>query len=389
MSYIDPEVLRDEVACADLVLSEIASRLDGWEAHEGSVETSLAEAVGIVAATSNDLLVDEARDVYAGFANNVLGLYRAAAAPSSASATFTLKDDTGWVVPAGTLVTVEGPDGAPVTFGTVGDWAAPAGETTLANVPVTSLEAGAAMNNVAGTAFIETGVAGVVSAVIPVPSAGGADEEPLQDFLDRVARRARMFRVLPVTAGDYAALALDHPSVGRALAVNLLDPANPPAPGSPPASGGHVTVYVVDGAGAALTGPVMAEVQALLEAPGRVSNVVVHVAAPSYVTVDAALTVWAGDGFNTPDVVASAVAAATDYLRPARWGRDNQAPGLWAPPDLAAEREVTALGVAHEVASMMGVGGVASCTVNGGAAVPLPGFATLPTPGTITATPAT
>lgn len=389
MGYLDPDVLRDEVGAADAVLTELAQRLPEWEAHEGSVETSLAEAVGVVAATIAELLADEARSVYEGFAWNILGLQRQPAAPSAASATFTMSDTSGRTIPAGTLVTVKAADGSPVTFGTVGDWMADTGQVSLPGVPVTSLDAGAETNGISGDAFLETGVPGVASATIPTPSSGGADEEDQAAFLDRVAVRARMLRVLPITAGDYASLALDHPSVARALAVNLLDASSPPVWPAAPAAGGHVTVYVIDQAGLALSSTSMLEVKALLEAPGRVSNVVVHVAAPAYVAIDVAMSVWPSHGFTPSDAQAAAVLAAQTYLSPAMWAYDAAAPGLWSLPALASEREVTAIGVAHHVAQQPAVGGVATCTVGGGASVPLAGYAVLPTVGTVTATAAT
>ncbi len=390
MAFTDPAVIQDEVGAADVVLTEMAARLpDGWEVHEGSPETSLAEAVGVLAATVATLLTDEFRDVYSGFANAVLGLSRQSAGPAVAAATFTMVNDDGYVVPAGTLVTVSAPDGRPVTFGTLGDWVVEAGQTVIAAVPVASLEAGSDQNGCTGTAILETGVPGVASVALSTVSAGGADEEPLQDFIDRAARAARRFRQLPITTDDYAGLALDHPSVGRALAVNLFDATDPPTWPAAPAAGGHVTIFVVDDTGQALSGPLMADVLEHLDTPGRVNNVVVHVAAPTYVEVDVAVSVWPADGFDEGDIVDAAQAAAQEYVSPGRWARDDAAPGLWLPPELAAERRVTAIGVAHAVASVRGVGGVATCTVNGGASVDLAGWAVLPTPGDVVATPAT
>lgn len=390
MPYLSPDVLTDEVSCAEAILEELAARLPGWVEHEGSVETSLAEAVGVVVGASNQLLVDEARRDYAsGFGENILGLRRQPVAPASAVAAFTLKDAAGYTVPAGTVLGVAAPSGERVAFTVLGDWTCPAGQTALAGVPVASIEAGAHTNGCTGAATLDTGVAGVVSAQLTSISSGGADEESLNDYVERVADRARRMHALAVTADDFAALALDHPSVARALAVNLLDPANPPAYPTVPSTAGHVTVYPVDSAGQPLSAGVMGEVLAMLAA-NRVLNVAVHVEAPTLVAVNVVASVWPRDGYTAADAIQGATTGIQAFLAPALWGRDSEAPGLWSSPDLAAERVVTSLMVAAAAKNASpAVGGVAAVTVNGGSSVALPGWAVLPQLGTLTVTAAT
>lgn len=383
MPYVAPDVIVDEGAMAALFLDELAARIPGWEEQEGSIETQLAEAKGVLSATLATLLVDTAADAYRGFAERILGMVFQQATPAYAAATFSLADDAGYTVPAGTQVTVAAPDGSPVGFTVLGDHVAAAGTTTLGGVPVASIEAGAHTNGCSGPAILETGVVGVTGATITT-SSGGADPETQQEFLDRATARARRLSAIPITAGDHAAAALDHPAAARALAVSLFDPASPT---DPPDSPGHVTVWVVDEAGAPLPAAQRTEVKALLEPPGRVLNVQVHVEAPTVVAVNVVASVWPTDGFSAADAIAGATMAISDYLDPARWGLETEAPGLWSTPDRAAERMVTDLGVAAAIRKASpAVAGVSSVTVNGGASVSLAGWATLPNAGTVTVT---
>ena len=56
-------------------------------------------------------------------------------------------------------------------------------------------------------------------------TAGGADEESPDDYLDRLTEPLRMVALRPILPQDFAILALQNEGVGRAVALNLYDPA--------------------------------------------------------------------------------------------------------------------------------------------------------------------
>lgn len=383
MPYIDPDVVSDETTAAEVILASLAEQIPGWTPSEGHVETALAEAVAIVTATIGQLLRDEARDAFSGFAESILGIYRRAEGVATALSRWDMVDDAGYLIPAGSVVVIDSPDGTPIAFATLGDHQVPAGVTYLDGVPVAAVEPGVDANGLSGPGRAFEQVPGATGVALTTAAAGGTDAEALADFVARAADRARRLHAIPITADDYAALALDHPSVARAMAVNLLDPANPPAGSDPPSSGGHLTVYAIDPDGEALAAPALAELDALLTGGDRPLNVQVHAAAPTYTTVNVAVTVWPEPNADEAAVTAAVETAVRDLLDPARWAYDQNAAGLWRPPTRNAERQITALMVAHRAASTAGVAGVSAATVNAGAAVTLTGFAPLPRAGTV------
>ncbi|WP_217913249.1 baseplate J/gp47 family protein [Miltoncostaea marina] len=385
MAYLDPEVVSDEVTVAEAILTRIADQIPGWEPSEGHVETAVAEAMAMVAATIAALLKDEARDVYTGFAANILGIARRPEGVASASSDWSMTDDAGYLIPDGTHVYMRRPDGEMVAFASVGDVTVPAGQTSAAGVPLVALEAGPQANGLVGAAEAFDQVVGVASVTLTTVASGGADAETIEAFAERAADRARRLRAIPITVDDFAAMTLDHEAVARAMAVNLLDPAAPPAPGDDPASGGHVTVFPVDVAGLPLSPADAAEVAAMLTGPERPLNVIVHVEEPTYTTVDVAITFRLEPGVDGPAMEAAVAAAISDYLSPATWALDEAAPGRWRPPDDAA-RVIRHFDIAHVADSLAGVAGVVTCTVNGGTSVTMTGWAPLPSPGTIVAT---
>jgi len=386
VTYLDPDVISDEGAVAEAILAAVADQIPGWEPSEGHIETALAEAQAIVTATVAALLKDEARDAYSGFAQNILGIARQAEGVAGAVSDWTMVDAGGYLIPDGTQLIMDSPTGEKVGFATVGDVIVPPGDSSVLGVPVVALEAGPQANGLIGAAVAIDPVVGVASAALASVSAGGADAETIEDFVARAADRARRLRAVPITVDDFAALALDHESVARCMAVNLLDPDDPPGSGDEPEAGGHVTVFPIDVAGQPIAGADIDEVEALLTGDERPLNVMVHVAEPTYTEVDVAISVRLEPGAD-PDAMATTVEdAVRAHLSPATWAIDATEPGRWRAPQTTAERTIRHFDIAHVADSVPGVAGVTACTVNGGTAVPLLGWAPLPDPGSITAT---
>lgn len=392
MTYIDPDLIVDEGTTAEAILAAIADQIPGWEPSEGHVETSLAEALAVVSSTIAVLLRDEARDAFSGFGEAILGVPRRTAEIAQAFSTWAAADDVGYSIPDGSQFVMDGPGGVRIGFATVGPAVIPNGQTSVANVRVVALEPGAIANGLTGAAAAIDPIPGIVGVTLTTETAGGADDEPIAEYADRLADRARRLRTVPVTADDYAAIALDVAGVERAIAVNLLDPANPPAGEDPPASGGHITVYPIDEDGDPVAQPVADAVEALLMGDERPLNVTVHVAEPTYTEVDVDVEVRLEADASEVEMEPLIAAAIAEHLSPATWARDDDAPGRWRQPPTASDLQVRDYEIAYVVRSVPGVERVLSLTVDeAGGSTPGPtldldGFAPLPRPGTITVT---
>lgn len=381
MTYLDPDVVSDETAVAEFILASLADQIPGWEPTEGSPETAMGEAMGVVSATIATLLKDEERNNYAGFGSLVLGLARGGAGTASALTTWTFSaNPDGFTIPAGAEALWDSPlTGDPIAFATTGDVYVPPGVLVAANVPLVALEPGEDANGVIGeaTEFDNLDV-GVTSVAMVVESAGGAAEEPIEDYVNRVVDRARRVRAIPVTADDYAAQALDIPEVDRAVAINLLDLPNPPAPGVAPSSVGHITVYPITSTGQPLAGPPLAALIASYNTDDRPLGVKVHVGAPTYTDLVVHVAVRFTDDADEPTVLAAVEDAITAYLRPEAWGLDEDIGGRWHLPTHAVDRPVREYDISSVAQTVDGVAGVTNVTINGTDVVDMPGYAPLP-----------
>lgn len=383
MTYVDPDLLADEVSVAEAILAGIGDRIPGWEPSEGSVETSLGEATGAVIAATNAAFKEGLRTAFVGMAGTILHIERRAEQVATSLTMWSAGHSDGVLIPAGSEAVGRNLDGEQVAFATLTDATIPPGETSVDNVPVNAVEAGPEGNGVTGAAEVWEPIDGITGVVFTIASAGGEDIEPIDEYAERAARRARQLRIVPIEERDYAELPLDIDGVARCLAVRLLNPADPPDPGDPPASGGHVTVFPIDALGEPVSAPVATQVHDLLAGGDRPLNVTVHVEEPTYTTVNVAMTVWLDPDVDEAAVLDAVEAALTDALSPALWAADPAAPGRWRKPTRDVERRVSAFDMAHAADSVPGVAGVDTCTVGGGAEVALPGFAPLPRPGAI------
>lgn len=380
MTYLDPALIDDETTVAEAILAALADLLPGWEASEGHVETAQAEAIAIVAATIAALIKLREREDYAGFGENVLDLSRHPAGVASTIATITLDDNSGGQIPAGFAFALTNPAGEEYGFATTTAAVVDPGEMIAYDVPVQALEAGPGPNGCVGVAIDRDTLAIVDSVEIIVAASGGSDEEPLANYVNRVADRARRVRALPITPEDHAAAALDVAWVVRALAVNRENPATPgvDAPG-------HVTIYAADIDGNPGSGPNLTALQAYYDAFETVRGTTVHVAAPGQVNAAVTADIRPAAGYTDTEAEDAATAAIQAALNRAAWNYDVDAPARWTP----ARSELSIYDVAALIDDLPQVAAVTDVTIGGGTApIPVPATSLLrATPVTVTAAP--
>jgi hypothetical protein len=139
----------------------------------------------------------------------------------------------------------------------------------------------------------------------------------------------------PILPGDFAALARRHPSVGRALALNLYD--------ADAETSGHdrtVSVIVVDQNGAALSSETMRQVRSLLLEMREVNWRCPVAAPPAPTAVDVAFEAIAWHDADHDAVRAAALAELAGFLSPAVWGVREDEPGGWVDEPLVRYLEV-------------------------------------------------
>lgn len=365
MAWEPPELPADEDTVTGRILDNLQDRLPGWTPHEGAPEVALAEEIGRETAATNAAAVAAVEYAVAGIGSTVFGVPYSLATTASIAVTLTVTA-TGVVVPEGFMVVGTNPLGEDVSFVLL----APVTTTgTTQAVTMRAAEPGSFGNGVPiGDLAIVTATATVISATATGASAGGADDELLATYLDRLVSRLSVLRPGGVLAADMAALARTVPGVARAIGVDNYDALSEATDAEK-----TITVFVVDAAGAPVDSGVKADVQDALEAV-REPGFVIYVEDPTYTAVDVVYDVIADAGADPGEVGDAIDAAVLAYLDPATWGTTTEDDTAWQVSNV-----VRLFGVSTVIGRVPGVAAIVAVTLNGVAAdVTLDGPAALP-----------
>lgn len=401
--YVDLDLVADTDALANIGFAYMEQAIDGWTARPANIETVLLEGNAQMLSEVLDQASQVAPAVYATIGETIYGIPRRAATRAVATATFTFAEDTPAVmVDAQSQLIVPNPSGDGQVFLTDADVVAPEGGGDV-TVGVTAEEPGAAANGSFGDSELVTDVDGVDTVVVTTAQ-GGADEEDIDDYLDRLTTALTLLAPRPILPADHATLALQTPGVGRAMAIDLYMPPsseNPvgdiDAPEYNSAGGTSVprctTVAITAAGGAPPDIALMQRVYQSLDSQREV-NFLNYVIAPTYTVIDVQATVTAFPGFLPADVQAAAEAMMQTWLDPGQWGL---MPGAANTTDWAPDTKVRIFEAVDFLNRANGVHWVDSVQLRGypqggtpgawqSTDVDLPGAAPLPMPGTITIT---
>lgn len=314
------------------IYEDIRSRWPDWEPAEGNLEVWLIKSLALRLSELYDLVIDVADEVFAQ-GGPAVGIPRHEAQPATAMSTWTMVDDSGYHVDAGTLVEVVSAQGS-IAMETVTDLIVPQGQTT-GQVGLVAVEPGSDGNGYSGQAQLIDALIFVEEITLDAPTANGTDEEDLTTYLNRLAAARRLLSIKAITAAEFAILAEQDSRVLRAVGIHGLDPETP-ATDVPLTT----TVAVMGLDGNELDDPTMAEIKANLEA-GTVVGMQVFVVSPDYTDVDVDVEVTIKPGFDGATVRAQVKEAIEEYLSPATWGQTDD--GSWINADTVYLYELISL----------------------------------------------
>lgn len=315
-NYIDLGIYdREPAELVDRALLDATAKLPGWTPREGNTEVVLIEALALIVAEAiyaTNRLPGAVVEVLL----RLFGVERSEGVAPTATATFTLSDDAGHTVPAGTVVRLElGGLAEPVLFTTDEDLVVAAASSS-GTVAITAATGTAEANGIAAGTNLD-----VLSAVLFVDGAelatavsGGADPEDDLAWLNRGVERLSRLTDSLVLPEHFTSYALEDVRVYRATTIDNTDPAVGPAG----ANAGHVTVVVEGSGGVDLSAGVMTELEDAMELKA-LANLNVHVIAPTVTDVDVTATVRRLAGYTDAEVQANVEAALTAYLSPDVW----------------------------------------------------------------------
>jgi hypothetical protein len=388
-SYISYPIETSPQDLLDEMVAYIKSKAPSWVENDANLDVWIMQIVASQAGDLRTLASDVPDSIFRYFGSTLLGLAPIDDIAAATESTWTMKDNAGYTVPAGTFVTIRDTSGIDYAFQTEVDTVIFAGSTVADNVRLIAVQpgsSGSGLGTVGGTVNLLDTLDFVASITQDAITSGGSDAETASDYNDRLARHLRRLSTRPILPVDFELLALDIPGVYRAIAIDLYNPAdhttNNPR---------MLTLSCIDELGNNLDGTTKALIDSTVQA-NREVNFICNIMDPNRSIIDVTYTALKVTSYDAATVQANINAAIADYLSPANWGRDPQytdasAAQTWVQVDKVYYFEMAQLisnveGVQRLVTLTMGIHGGSLASAD----VTLTTPATLTSAGTITGT---
>lgn len=308
-------------ALAQLAFDFLQSKIPDWEPHDGQFEVWLIESLSQMAAEVRDVAADMPVSIFKFMGEKILRLPPFNATQAVGTSTWTMVDNAGYTIPAGTNVSLPGDGEDVIGFSVLEDVVVAPGATVTGTGEVQLLadEEGAAGSGLTGPIQL-IDILDFVDGppVLEGVTTDGQDEEDEDAYLVRLAARMELLTDTPILAPDFARVVRNNiAEVARATAIDNYN--------ADTATAGVercVTVAVQNSAGDASSSGVKAAAKDLLESL-RESSFLIFIIDPSYNLINVTVQAKALPGYDTAAVAASLTAGINEFLSPARWGRPN------------------------------------------------------------------
>jgi hypothetical protein len=383
-SFIDIPIETDAGSVEQDVYDALAERFPGWEPSPSQLEVFLVKALSLMSADLAEVSNDVPGDIFAQFGTQIVNVPPFLAISASSASTWTMTDDAGYTIPAGTQVAIPAAGDEDVAFVVLADVTVAPGDTATAagEVILSAIEPGVGANDLDATPVLIDALAFVDSIALIAPTAGGQDAEEDDAYLDRLAAEMTLLTPRPILPPDVEILARRIPEVIRALALDGYNPDDDTYDNER-----MLAVAVVDEDGEVVSSDGKDAVDVLLQAMREV-NFVFNVIDPTYTTIDVDVAATALPGFDTSTVEAAIDETISDLLLPANWGRGQELQSaFWRLQDTVRRNELIAVanrveGVDYVSALTLAIHGDSLATAD----VTLSGPAPLTRPGDVTST---
>lgn len=318
--YYDPDVVIDSRELADMQFAYLETAFPGWVPAPGNLDTWMAECGARLGSEVGTLVITVGAEIWRAYGNDIIRLPSIDTTSARTSSTWTLTDDAGYTIEAGTVVAI----GNDVGFEVVTDALVPPGETVAEDVELVALDdfTGAVGSGLSTPVeLITTTPYDVVSIVLDAPTSGGRDGESDIEYADRLARELELAAPRPILPHDCEVLARRVQGVERCA---VLDNYKPGPPYDPDPENDEVpltfTLVPINSSGEPVgTGPSAVLAQTMQELRG--TNWRIFVIEPTYTTIDANIEAVAHRGFDEAAVEEQVLLSAAVFLSPANWGR--------------------------------------------------------------------
>jgi Baseplate J-like protein len=229
--FIDVTLDTDPSLIVDNGIDQLTNTLQangfpGWSPADGNLEIILLNVLAQIAADLATSASQVTSAIFRAFGTILLGITYGQGSAATVVSTWTLADTAGHTIPGGTFVTI-----AQLGFYVEADVVVAPGSST-ASVLLVASDTGTLYNGLSAPIATVDQIDWVLSIAATGTTSGGADPETDDNYQNRLATELTLQAPRPITADDYAAMALTVPStvvpsgvvVGRATAIDGYDP---------------------------------------------------------------------------------------------------------------------------------------------------------------------
>lgn len=221
--YISLPITVDPNQLLANALDAIAALIPGWVPREGHLEVAILEQVAQMVSESAAVAAQVPLAIFQYF-GSLVGINPIAGTAATMPVTFTMVDNRGYTIPAGTVVAYQLSGNTSILFVVQSAVTIPSGSTSGTGTLICETVGTFANGLAAATLNMVDQLAFISSVASTAASSGGVDAETTTAYLNRLSNELQLIAPRPILPQDFAALALNVVGVFRALAINGLNP---------------------------------------------------------------------------------------------------------------------------------------------------------------------
>lgn len=291
---------------------QLEAQFEGLKFPEGALLTWLIKIFARFAETVFGQAAALEKGAFKRFGEAIVSVPPIQAAPAAVESVWTMVDNAGYTIPAGTQVEIAATGDERIGFETTEEVVVEPG-ATKATVPLQAIEPGEEGNELTAAPQLVDALTFVESIALEGTTSGGVNEEEEDAYLNRLVETLQLLSLSLIVGRDFE---IDARAIAGIARAKCLEAYNAEAGKEEALS---VSVYPVDENGEALSAAVKTELKERQQAKVP-SGVDVYVADPEYTELDITASVTVLSGFDAASVLEAVKARLGEYLSPAKWG---------------------------------------------------------------------